>query len=225
MKNKMKSPVPAWMVLAGLTIALLAALPMARAQGAAAVPPSRFLGTITAIAGDTLTVKSDADGVRQVEVPAAAAIKRIAPGEKDLSTAAAIQFSDLAVGDRVLVKLDPNAPAGVSQALQIIAIKQEDVALKQQKDREDWQRRGVGGLVKSVDSAGGVIVLTSGRGRHGQDHHRSHHQGNRAQALRARIGELRCGAIGADRRHSRGRPVAGARNERMRTARRWPRKR
>ncbi|MGD0860933.1 MAG: DUF5666 domain-containing protein [Terracidiphilus sp.] len=164
MKNKMKSPVPAWMVLAGLTIALLAALPMARAQGAAAVPPSRFLGTITAIAGDTLTVKSDADGVRQFEVPAAAAIKRIAPGQKDLSTAAAIQFSDLAVGDRALVKLDPNAPAGVSQALQIIAIKQEDVALKQQKDREDWQRRGVGGLVKSVDSAGGAIVLTSGVG-------------------------------------------------------------
>jgi hypothetical protein len=38
------------------------------------------------------------------------------------------------------------------------------VAEKQQKDREDWQRRGVGGLVKSVDSAGGVIVLTSGSG-------------------------------------------------------------
>ena len=164
MKNKMKSPVPAWMALAGLTIALLAAAPLARGQGAAAAPPSRFLGTITAIAGDTLTVKSDADGVRQFEVPAAAAIKRIAPGQKDLSTAATIQFSDLAVGDRALVKLDPNAPAGVSQALQIVAIKQEDVALKQQKDREDWQRRGVGGLVKSVDSAGGAIVLTSGVG-------------------------------------------------------------
>ena len=164
MKNKMKSPVPAWMALAGLTIALLAAAPLARAQGAAAAPPSRFLGTITAIAGDTLTVKSDADGVRQFEVPAAAAIKRIAPGQKDLSTAVAIQFSDLAVGDRALVKLDPNAPAGVSQALQIVTIKQEDVALKQQKDREDWQRRGVGGLVKSIDSAGGAIVLTSGVG-------------------------------------------------------------
>jgi hypothetical protein len=38
------------------------------------------------------------------------------------------------------------------------------VAAKQQKDREDWQRRGAGGLVKSVDPASGVIVLTSGAG-------------------------------------------------------------
>jgi hypothetical protein len=167
MKNKTKIRVPAWMAHAGLMIALLVSAPlvapMASAQGATA-PPSRFLGTITAIAGDTLTVKSDADGVRQFEVPATAAIKRVEPGQKDLSTAVAIQFSDLAVGDRALVKLDPNAPAGASQALQIIAIKQEDVALKQQKDREDWQQRGVNGLVKSVDSASGAIVLTSGVG-------------------------------------------------------------
>jgi hypothetical protein len=164
MKNKMKIRVSAWMALAGLLMALLAASPMARAQAAAATPPSRFLGTITAIAGDTLSVKSDADGVRQFEVPATASVKRVEPGQKDLSTAVTIQFSDLAVGDRALIKLDPNATAGVAQALQIIAIKQEDVALKRQKDREDWQRRGVGGLVKSVDSASGAIVLTSGVG-------------------------------------------------------------
>jgi len=125
---------------------------------------SRFVGTITAINGDTLTVKTDADGERQVKVPATAAIKRIAPGQKDLSSAAAIQFSDLAVGDRALVKLDPDTPAGTSEALQIVAIKQADVAMKQQKDREDWQHRGVGGLVKSVDAASGVIVLNSGAG-------------------------------------------------------------
>ena len=122
----------------------------------------------------------------QVDVPSAAAIKRIAPGQKDLSTAETIQFSDLAVGDRVLVKLDPDAPAGTTQALQIVAIKQADLAQKQQKDREDWQRRGVGGLVKSVDAAAGVIVLTSGVGSHGQDDHGSHHQGDDAQALCAR---------------------------------------
>lgn len=164
----MKIRVPVSVVHVALSIALSIATPlavfMAQTQGAGAQAPSRFLGTITAISGDTLTVKTDGDGDRQVEVPATAALKRIAPGQKDLSTAETIQFSDLAVGDRALVKLDPNAPAGTSQALQIVAIKQEDVAQKQQKEREDWQRRGVGGLVKSVDSAGGVIVLTSGSG-------------------------------------------------------------
>ncbi|MGA2888349.1 MAG: hypothetical protein ABSE51_09885 [Terracidiphilus sp.] len=130
--------------------------------GAQASP--RFVGTITAINGDRLTVKTDQGQTYPVEIPSTAAIKRIAPGEKDLSTAETIQFSDLAVGDRTLVKLDPSAPAGTTQALLIVAIKQADVAAKQQKDREDWQQRGVGGLVKSVDATAGVIVLTSGSG-------------------------------------------------------------
>jgi transcription antitermination factor NusG len=122
------------------------------------------VGTITAISGNALTVKSDAGEVRQVEVPAEAAIKRIAPGQKDLSTAETLQFSDLATGDRVLVKLDPDVTGPVVKAIQIVAIKQTDVAQKQQKDREDWQQRGTGGPVKSVDSASGVVVLSSGAG-------------------------------------------------------------
>jgi hypothetical protein len=60
------------------------------------------------------------------------------------------------------VKLTPDASAPA--AAQIIAVKQEDVAKKQQKDREDWQRRGVGGLVKSVDANAGTIALTTGAG-------------------------------------------------------------
>jgi hypothetical protein len=126
--------------------------------------PQRFVGSITAISGTTLTVKTDAGQEYQVVVPGTAAIRRIAPGEKDLSVAATIQFSDLAVGDRALVRVDPDAPAGTVQATQIIAVKQSDLALKQQKDREDWQLRGVGGMVKSVDSAAGVIVLGTGAG-------------------------------------------------------------
>ena len=149
-----------------LSIALLVAAtliaPIARAQGAGAQASSRFVGTITAIAGSTLTVKTDGGDVRLVDVPSTATLKRIAPGQRDLSTAETIQFNDLAIGDRALVKLDPNA--FTSQALQIVAVKQSDVALKQQKDREDWQQRGVGGLVKSVDASAGVIVLTSGTG-------------------------------------------------------------
>ena len=124
----------------------------------------RFLGTVTAINGDTLTVKTDAGEVHQVQVPATAVLKRIAPGQKDLSTAETIQFTDLAIGDRVLVKLDPDAPGPPPQVAQLIAMKQSDVAQKQQKEQEDWQRNGAGGLVKSVDATAGIVVLTSGAG-------------------------------------------------------------
>jgi hypothetical protein len=154
----MKSKTKIWFPLS-IALGFLGASWIASAQA-----PSRVVGTIAAIDDKTITVKTDQGQAAQVVVPTTAALKRIAPGEKDLSKAETIQFSDLAVGDRALVKLDPNAPAGVSQALQIVAIKQSDLAQKQQKDRDDWQLRGVGGLVKSADAATGVIVLTSGSG-------------------------------------------------------------
>ena len=145
-------------------ICLVLAVALAGAIAAHAQATARFVGTITAIDGTTLTVKTDTGEVRKVAVPAAASIKRIAPGQKDLSTADTIQFSDLATGDRVLVRLDPDVQGPPPQAVQIVAVKQSDVAAKQQKDREDWQRRGVGGLVKSVDAGAGVILLSSGAG-------------------------------------------------------------
>jgi hypothetical protein len=157
MKSKTwKSAVRASLLAAG---AVLAALSLA-----AQAPTGRFVGTITAINGNVLTVKPDTGDVRQVEVPETAALKRVEPGQKDLSSAAAIQLSDLATGDRVLVQLDPNSSGDTPQALRVVTIKAGDVAQKQQQEREDWARNGAGGLVKSVDTQAGVIVLTSGTG-------------------------------------------------------------
>jgi hypothetical protein len=168
MNRTMKKCATLPMAALALLMALLTAAPLvqvrAQAQAPAQAASSRFVGAIAAINGSTLTVKTDAGEVHQVDVPATAALRRIAPGQKDLSTAETIQFSDLAVGDRVLVRVDPDTPGPPQQALQIIAVKQSDLAAKQQKDREDWQRRGVGGLVKSVDASTGVILLTSGAG-------------------------------------------------------------
>ncbi|HZB87233.1 MAG TPA: DUF5666 domain-containing protein [Terracidiphilus sp.] len=144
----------------GLTACLLATA----AGTAAQAPVGRFVGTVTAINGDTLTVKTDAGAVQQVQVPATAVLKRVEPGQKDLSAAAVIALTDLATGDRVLVRLDPGATGGIAQAAQIITIKQADVAQKQQEEREAWQRGGVGGLVKSVDASSGTILVSSGAG-------------------------------------------------------------
>lgn len=161
MKSKTKFCVPALMLLLA---ALLTTATLADAQVSAQTASSRFLGTVTAVNGTTLSVKTDAGEVHQVDVPSTAVLKQVEPGAKDLSSAQTIQFASLATGDRVLVRLDPNAPAGTSVALQVIAVKQADLAKKQEQQREDWQQRGVGGLVKSVDAASGAIVLTTGAG-------------------------------------------------------------
>jgi hypothetical protein len=152
------------MALHRLSLCAAIAIFAATSLVAAAQAPTSFPGTVTAISGTTLTVKTDAGDSRQVDVPAEATLKRIAPGQKDLSTAVDITFADLATGDRVLVKLDPSATGPNGVALRIIAIKQADVAAKQAKEREEWARNSLGGLVKSVDPASGVILVTSGSG-------------------------------------------------------------
>jgi hypothetical protein len=135
------------------------------AQAAAQVPATnRFVGTITALGAGLLTVKTDAGVEHKVTAPDGIKIQRIAPGEKDLSKAAVIQFTDLAVGDRVLVRLAPEPTSDPVTAISLVVIPQADLAQKQQKDREEWSRNGVGGLVKSIDPGTGLIVITSGAG-------------------------------------------------------------
>jgi hypothetical protein len=160
MTSKTRMCVPAWLML-------LAALVLSGFQAKAQAPAAanaRFLGTVTAVNGTTLTVKTDAGEIHEVDVPATAQLKQVEPGAKDLNAAQTIQFNTIATGDRVLVRLDPNAPAGSSVALQIVAVKQADLAKKQEKERADWAQHGVGGLVKSVDPGAGTIVITSGAG-------------------------------------------------------------
>jgi hypothetical protein len=142
----------------------LGALGAEMAQAPAAASANHIAGTITAIGSGLLTVKADGGVERKVTVPDGIKMQRVAPGAKDLSSAATIQFSDLAVGDRVLVRLAPEPTADPVTAISVIAISQADLAQKQQQEREDWQRNGVNGLVKSVNAGTGIIEITSGAG-------------------------------------------------------------
>jgi hypothetical protein len=138
-----------------LSIFLLTAFECAMAQTA-----TRVLGTLSAVNGNALTVKADSGVETSFTVTATTSLKRIEPGQKDLSTAVAMTLDELAKGDRVLVSID--ATSTPATAVRIIAIKAQDLAAKQQKENEDWQKNGVGGLVKSVD--GDSLEITSGVG-------------------------------------------------------------
>jgi hypothetical protein len=147
--------------LLALAAIVAASAPIAQAQTQPTQTQAvRYLGTVTTISGDTLTVKTDAGQLNQVEVPAIAQLKRIAPGQTDLTKAENLDFASIATGDRVLVTLDPTATGATPQALRIIAIKQSDVAQKQKTEAEQWNQ-GVHGLVKSVDAAAGVILVNT----------------------------------------------------------------
>jgi Domain of unknown function (DUF5666) len=131
-----------------------------QAQQPATPAPSRVVGVITAISGNSITLKTDAGAPATIVVDAETRMLQAAPGQKDLSSAAAIQIQDLAVGDRILARVKTTED-GKLEASTVIAMKQTDIAAKQAKDRQDWQRRGVGGLVRSVDSSSHSVLIAA----------------------------------------------------------------
>jgi hypothetical protein len=147
------------LVASGLCTVQLLAEPQA-AQGAAAAGAARqVVGVIKAISGDSITLKPDTGADVNVTVKDATRIVSVAPGQTDLKAAKPIQASDLQVGDRILVRtVSPNGPA--IDALGIIAMKRSDLDAKRASERDDWQKRGIGGLVSAVDAGTGTLTIT-----------------------------------------------------------------
>ena len=121
----------------------------------------RAVGAIKVITDKGITLTSDGGDEVQVSFQDSTRIVRVAPGEKDLKNATPLQKQDLQVGDRVLVRGKPGADAHSIMAGAVVVMKQADVAAKQQRDREDWQKRGVGGLVTAVDPATRTITIST----------------------------------------------------------------
>ena len=141
-----------WPVCAALALAIPAAI---LAQQAAS---NRVMGTVTAVSGNAVTVKTDAGATVSVTVPDAARILRTAPGQKTLAGATKIAVSDMGAGDRVLMVVAGDPPT----ASIVVVNKASDIAAMQQQEQADWARRGVGGLVKAVDPSAGTVTITEG---------------------------------------------------------------
>ncbi|MGC2198182.1 MAG: hypothetical protein WA628_26155, partial [Terriglobales bacterium] len=120
----------------------------------------RALGSIKAITDNGITLASDGGEELRLTLQDSTRILRVAPGEKDLKNATPLQKQDLQVGDRILVRGKPGPDAHSMAAAAVIVMKQSDVAAKREKDREDWQKRGVGGLVTAVDPSTGAITIS-----------------------------------------------------------------
>ena len=100
----------------------------------------------------------------QVTVEENARLLRIEPGQKTLAGASPFSLTDLQAGDRVMARGSANADGNSLAATMLVAIKGADIAQKQEQEREDWQKRGTGGLVKSVDPAAGTVTISTGAG-------------------------------------------------------------
>lgn len=134
-------------------------LTQAAAQTAAPTKTPPAVGTIKSIGAGTMVLTNETGAEIKVIVGSEVKFLRVPPGSKDLKEATPIQGSDLQVGDRILVRGKPGDDAGTFVASAVISMKKEDLAAKQAHEREEWQRHGIGGLVKSVDAAAGVVTV------------------------------------------------------------------
>lgn len=141
---------------------------VSQASGQSAAPPpaaasqiARAAGTIKSAQGNSLVLTPDSGGEMTATLSATTKILRVPPGEKDLKNATPLQAQDLQPGDRVLVRGQSSADGHTVSALSVIVMKQADVTARQEHDREDWQKRGVGGLVTAADTAAGTITISS----------------------------------------------------------------
>ena len=123
---------------------------------------SKAVGTIKTLQADSVTIAAESGGDITATITPATKILRVPPGEKDLKNATALPAQDLQPGDRVLVRGQASSDPHTITALAVIVMKQSDLSAQHEREREDWQKRGVDGPVEKVDAAAGAVTIASG---------------------------------------------------------------
>ena len=118
------------------------------------------LGTIKTINGNAIILAQDSGPDVTLNVQPSARVLRIAPGEKDLKNAVPIQLQDLQVGDTIRARGYASADTQSVAALEVIVITRSTVDAVRDQIRQDWQKRGMGGLVSAVDPATGTVTIS-----------------------------------------------------------------
>ena len=122
----------------------------------AAQPPASksFIGTVAAFKPDIeVEIKPDNAAAVDVKLTADTVAQRVAPGEKTLKNAVTVNVTELSIGDRVLVTLEPDS----AKARRIIIMSATDIGKRDEADRQDWNTRGISGIVAA--KSGSTITL------------------------------------------------------------------
>jgi hypothetical protein len=111
----------------------------------------RALGAVTKMDAPARQITlQTTTGEVAVTVDAKAKVLRVAPGATNLTNAAAIELTDINVGDRLRARGRMTDDQKSLAALEIVVISQSDIASKQAAERADWDRRGATGIVADV---------------------------------------------------------------------------
>ena len=128
-----------------------------------AIKTTSVFGKVTEInaSAGTLTVKTDAGSVVLVNTSEKTTFERMPPGETDRTKAIKISLTEVTVGDGVYARGFVAADRKSVPAQQVVIVSQSDIAKKQEKERMEWRRRGVSGIVASTNPQTKEVTITS----------------------------------------------------------------
>ena len=127
------------------------------------IGPKHAIGEIKTIDAATkqLTIKTDAGSMVTVELNDKTTYKRLAPGEKSLTNATDVAFTDLGEGDRVMARGTVSADQKTVPALMVIVMTKGDLAKKQEAERLEWRRRGILGVITALKPDNKEITISN----------------------------------------------------------------
>ncbi|MDX6303633.1 MAG: hypothetical protein QOI77_602 [Blastocatellia bacterium] len=141
-------------------IFVLSSIAVALGQAPAVVS---VIGEVKAIdsAANQMVVRADSGVLFNVTLSDKTQYLRVAPGETSLTKATKITLADVGAGDRVLARGRGAADQKTVPALQVVVMSKADLAKKQEQERAEWRRRGVSGIVASVNPSTQEITVSS----------------------------------------------------------------
>src|SRR3989440_12658683 len=136
------------------------------AQTSTPSPAAQIPGVIGEVknidaATNQMIVRAESGVLSTVILNAKTQYKRMAPGAKSLTGATDIALSDVGPGDRVWARWRPGTDQTTAPAVQLVVMSKADLAKKQEEERAEWRKRGVSGIVKSVNPSTREITVSS----------------------------------------------------------------
>ena len=133
---------------------------MGQAQDAGQPAVARRIGAIKAITGNAITLAPDSGPEVAVTVQPNARLLRIAPGAKDLDECDSHPVAGLASGRSSASARTGNSRRRVDRSLGGHCHLPFRSRSSPREERQDWQKRGLGGLVSAVDASSGTVTIS-----------------------------------------------------------------
>src|SRR5437870_1812905 len=138
----------------------------AQPQGQTSATTPQISGVIGEVknidaAANQMIVRADNSVLATVNLDSKTQYKRMALDAKTLAGATDITLADVGQGDRVWARWRPSADQKTTPAAQLVVMSKADLAKKQEQERGEWRRRGVSGIVASVNPSTQEITVSS----------------------------------------------------------------